>query len=191
MYFHHRPSIAFGILTAKFSPLLLAQRHGGAARMASLTCCIHSIASRTQCMTCLMLTEHHHDRCVSVKYIVEHFDQVEPLLCHSLPRPMQGFYILLHVYSRYDEELYILHPIINGRHLHLDCRRVMGDREFNMLEQAGLSAVNDGRHPMLFSQVLTSDRTEVWDLFINVLQLFFWRNRRSARPGLYVRPWSS
>ena len=42
-----------------------------------------------------------------------------------------------------------------------------------MLEQAGLSAVNDGRHPELFSQVLTSVRTQVWDLFIHVLHYLF------------------
>ena len=87
-------------------------------------------------MTCLKLTERHHDRPVSVRYIIENFDRVEPLLCRSLPKPMQGFYILLHVYSRYDEELYILHPIADGVYRHLDCRRVMGDREFNMLEKS-------------------------------------------------------
>ena len=83
---------------------------------------------------------------------------------------MQGFYIPLNVFSLYDEQLYILHPIADGVYRHLDCRRVLADdRDFNMLEQARLSAVNDGRHPGLFSQVLTSDRTKVWELFIHVL----------------------
>ena len=87
---------------------------------------------------------------------------------------MQGFYIPLNVFSLYDEQLYILHPIADGVYRHLDCRRVLADdRDFNMLEQARLSAVNDGRHPGLFSQVLTSDRTQVWDLFIHVLHYLF------------------
>ena len=118
-------------------------------------------------MTCLVLTEHHHDRRVSVRYIVEHFDRVEPLLCRVLPKPMQGFCIQLYVFSRHDDEMYILH---SGALSHLDCRTVLADdRNFNMLAQARLSAVNDGRHPKLFSQVLTSDRTKVWELFIHVL----------------------
>ena len=85
---------------------------------------------------------------------------------------MQGFYIPLNVFSLYDEQLYILDPIADGVYRHLDCRRVMADD--HLLEQARLSAVNDGRHPGLFSQVLTSDRTQVWDLFIHVLHYLFW-----------------
>ena len=169
----------------------MAQRPGGADQKASLTCSFRSIASRTQCMTCLVLTEHHHDRRVSVRYIVEHFDRVEPLLCHSLPRPMQGFYIPLHVYSRYDEELYILHPIVDDVYRHLDCRRVMGDREFNMLEQARLSAVNDRRHLDAFLTSLDIRSYRSVGFLHQCATAFFWRNRRSARPGLYVRSWSS
>ena len=90
--------------------------------------------------------------------------------------------IFFYVYTWHDDELYILHPVI-GRHPHLDCKIVMGGCECNMLEQTSLSAVNDGRRVMLFAQVLTSDRTEVWDVFIYILQ-FFYFGRTEDPPDL-------
>ena len=69
------------------------------------------------------------------RYMAEYYDKFQARLFCSLQRSMQRLFIFFYLHSLHDDELYILHSVI-GRHLHLDCRIVMGGCKFNMLEQA-------------------------------------------------------